>query len=223
MTNQILLVEGNNDKHIIYALCELHQVKKSFEVKLPKEMEGKANGKGILLELFAAQIKTDKEVIGVVIDADDNVQSSWDQIINRIAGVSQDNDLGYMFIESPQPNGTIWESPVSGSPKLGVWIMPNNSLPGMMEDFMRFLISEGDKLGEYADEVLNTLEKRRLNRYGAHRSKAFIHSWLAWQKTPGMPMGQAITANVLDAQSPIAVRFIGWLNQLFNPREREGL
>ena len=54
------------------------------------------------------------------------------------------------------------------------------------------------------------------NRYiEAHRPKALIHTWLAWQKKPGMPMGQAITAKALKHDSAIALTFIAWLRHLF--------
>jgi hypothetical protein len=48
-------------------------------------------------------------------------------------------------------------------------------------------------------------------------AKALIHTWLAWQKEPGQPMGQAITAKALQSDTAIAAKFVDWLNQLFNP------
>ncbi|MBP0021911.1 MAG: hypothetical protein J7647_30685 [Cyanobacteria bacterium SBLK] len=48
-----------------------------------------------------------------------------------------------------------------------------------------------------------------------NRPKAFIHTWLAWQEVPGMPMGQAITARVLGNGSEIAPHFHHWLTDLF--------
>src|SRR4028118_1637303 len=53
-----------------------------------------------------------------------------------------------------------------------------------------------------------------------HHPKALIHIWLAWQKTPAMPMGQAITAQVLSCDCPIALIFIEWLKHLFEPTAR---
>ncbi|HEY9798259.1 MAG TPA: DUF3226 domain-containing protein [Leptolyngbyaceae cyanobacterium] len=41
------------------------------------------------------------------------------------------------------------------------------------------------------------------------------HTWLTWQGTAGMPMGQAITARVLRYDSPLALTFVKWLQQLF--------
>jgi AAA15 family ATPase/GTPase len=47
------------------------------------------------------------------------------------------------------------------------------------------------------------------------RSKAIIHTYLAWQKEPGRPMGQSITAKVLDPNLEIALSFITWIRTLF--------
>jgi hypothetical protein len=55
-----------------------------------------------------------------------------------------------------------------------------------------------------------------LNRYPVSRHpKALIHTWLAWQRNPGQPMGQAITAQPLDRNEALARAFVAWLNALF--------
>jgi hypothetical protein len=43
-----------------------------------------------------------------------------------------------------------------------------------------------------------------------------IHTWLAWQKRPGIPMGLAITAHYLDASAPAAQLFVRWIRRLFD-------
>lgn len=45
--------------------------------------------------------------------------------------------------------------------------------------------------------------------------KAFIHTWLAWQESPGRPMGQAITAHCFEYNAPLANLFVEWLRNLF--------
>lgn len=60
-----------------------------------------------------------------------------------------------------------------------------------------------------AHKILTEIEELEINYYAIQdRSKAFIHTWLAWQKKPGIPMGQAITANVLNYDNAIAQNFI---------------
>ncbi|MCB8952025.1 MAG: hypothetical protein H6650_08430 [Ardenticatenales bacterium] len=79
---------------------------------------------------------------------------------------------------------------------------------------MRFLVPQMDPLAPFANNVLDELEARELNLYAKQRSKAFIHTWLAWQKTPGLPMGRAITAKALSDDSPLVLDFVAWLNHL---------
>jgi len=40
-----------------------------------------------------------------------------------------------------------------------------------------------------------------------------MHTWLAWQESPGSPMGQAIGKGDLDANAPAAVAFVAWLRR----------
>ena len=94
--------------------------------------------------------------------------------------------------------------------------MPNNNTEGMLEDFVAKLAVDNDVLMEEAEQVLNSLEKRNIQRYKTvHRAKAKIHSFLAWQDEPGKPMGQAITAKILDPNSDKANDFINWLEELY--------
>jgi len=94
--------------------------------------------------------------------------------------------------------------------------MPNNRLPGMLEDFVRMLIPGGDALVPEAEGALSIIEGKRLRRYAPqYRPKAFIHTWLAWQEEPGKPMGLAITKKDLNPGSPQADVFVAWLRRLF--------
>jgi hypothetical protein len=49
----------------------------------------------------------------------------------------------------------------------------------------------------------------------AHRSKAVIHTWLAWQENPGVPMGSAIFCRYLDATRGHGQRLAAWCRRLF--------
>ena len=101
--------------------------------------------------------------------------------------------------------------------------MPDNHLPGEMEDFVRMLIPADDNLVDEADGILSRIKEKGIQRY-AHtdRSKAFIHTWLAWQKTPGKPMGTAITAKFLDSSATLANSFVEWLRRLFLNGDQTG-
>ena len=97
--------------------------------------------------------------------------------------------------------------------------MPDNQIPGMLEDFVASLIPREDALLAKAETVLQELEATGINRYSIlQHPKALIHTWLAWQENPGMPMGQAITARVLSSSQPGAIAFIAWLGRLRTSR-----
>ena len=206
---QQLLVEGKNDRHVIWALCNQYQLPEKFSVEIPLETEGQ--GIETLLASLPGKLKDENlRTLGIVVDADENVAARWQAVTDRL------RNIGYNKIpEKPVTGGWVYQQ--LELPKVGVWLMPNNRVPGMLEDFVGCLIPEGDILKEKAEVILREIEEENLNGYSlVHRPKALIHTWLAWQKEPGTPMGQAITKRVLSSNSSIAEIFIGWLRRLFD-------
>ncbi len=206
---QQLLVEGKNDRHVIWALCEQYNLPKTFSVELPPETEGE--GVTALLASLAYQLKDKNlQTLGIVVDADEDVAARWQAIRNRLQKIGYNN-----IPETPVREGWVYEQ--SELPKVGVWLMPNNQVPGILEDFVAHLIPAGDVLQNKAEAILTEIEEENLNRYPlVRRPKALIHTWLGWQESPGMPMGQAITAQVLLHNSSIAGTFVRWLGCLFD-------
>lgn len=205
MAKQIaqLVVEGKNDRHVVWALCQQHNVPETFTV----EVAGSDNK---LLKGFPLRLKTPNiRALGIVIDADQNLNGRWQAILNRLRSAGYQN-----LPETPNPQGTIITNP--SKPKVGIWLMPNNQLPGMLEDFVTHLIPKEDQLASKAEQTLTELEDENLPHYQPiHRTKAFIHTWLAWQEIPGQPMGQAITAHSLNGNAELASLFVQWLNKLY--------
>ena len=200
-----LLVEGNSDKQVIDALCKQHQISNLFTFTFPSE-----GGIENLITTLPRKLKEENlETLGIVVDADLDITARWQAVTNKL------RDFGYQNIPKvPPETGWIYIQPEL--PKIGVWVMPNNKLPGMLEDFVTYLIPAEDKLRDKAIAILDDIELEKLNCYSIiHRQKAFIHTWLVWQSKPGMPMGQAITAKALSNESAIANIFVSWLNNLF--------
>ncbi len=204
---QQLLVEGKNDFHVISALCQKYDVPETFQILEPEDGEGIE----AVLEGIPDKLKqTDLITLGIVVDADNDVAARWQSVTNKL------QTFGYQNIPQILPEDG-WVYTEEEKPKIGVWIMPDNKLPGMLEDFVGYLIPSEDKLKDKAEAILREIETKKINAYSlTHSQKALIHTWLAWQKTPGMPMGQAITAQVLSNNSEIANIFITWLKRLFN-------
>ena len=123
---------------------------------------------------------TDLERFGVVVDADADLQSRW-QGIKRIL-----ERTGYDGIpDEPDRDGTILLH--EDSPRVGIWIMPSNLLPGMLEDYLCYLVPEGDTLIDRARRCVDEIPVEERCFIESHLTKALIHTWLAWQDDPGTP------------------------------------
>ena len=198
--SKILLVEGNDDQHVSWSLFNKHAIPEVFDVI---DSGGISN---LFLQLPVRFKQSEVDTIGVVIDADTNLASRWQQLRSIVA-----KEEIILPDVPPQPGAII-----HGAKRFGVWVMPNNQVNGMLEDFMTFLIRPNDPLLPIANETLDRIEQQNLNNYiPGHRSKALIHTWLAWQEDPGTPMGSAITKRYLDSEIPICQAFLTWITTLF--------
>ncbi|NJN99237.1 MAG: hypothetical protein HC875_36660 [Anaerolineales bacterium] len=202
--NAHLLVEGKNDQHVVWALCNAFQLPETFDVLVP----GSGGVEAVLQDIPARIDEARLQSLGIMLDADEDIEGCWTAVRGCLEGI------GYTTPKQPDIAGFI--TTLSERPRIGVWVMPDNQLPGRLEDFVGFLIPQDDRLKPIAEKTLQSIEKKNLNRFRPiHRSKALIHTWLAWQETPGMPMGQAITARVLLHDQTLANSFIAWLKRLF--------
>lgn len=199
-----LLVEGNDDQHVVWAICERFKVAETFGVK-------DCQGIDKLLKQIPSYIKLRNINLGILIDADENLQGRWQALSSLLS------PLGYSFSDHPDPLGSIVTS-LQFETKVGIWILPNNQIHGMLEDFAKILIPINNVLIDQAERIISEIELLDVERFSAiHRSKALIHTWLAWQESPGTPMGQAITKSYLDHNHELCLLFVNWLNRLFNP------
>ena len=159
---QQLLVEGKDDRHVIWALCEKYQVPETFSVEVPTEEKGtteeKGNGITVLLDGLPDRLRQKNLcTLGIVVDADRNLMGRWQAVSNRL------NIVGYENIPKiPPPDGWVYIPPNSDLPKVGVWLMPDNQLPGMLEDFVAHLIPPEDKLRPKAELILQEIERENL-------------------------------------------------------------
>jgi hypothetical protein len=196
-----LLVEGNDDQHVIWALCEKFNISEVFDII---DCGGINNlYESIPIRFKQANIKT----IGIIIDADINLSDRWKSVKNLLS------NQGFGVPDNLPDEGLILSN---RNVKVGVWIMPNNNITGMLEDFISFLVPQNDKLLPIVDDTLDIIESKRLNKYlPTHRSKARIHSWLSWQEEPGTPLGLSITKRYLTTDQECCNLLINWLQKLF--------
>lgn len=218
MPNRLLLVEGDFDKYFIGELLRQtpNEVGKISIEPFKKEDEAgsKPDEQGIhaLLKSLSVTIRaTDPTaVLGIVVDADISATGRWQRIQHILTSA------GYEDLPDTFPNGLV--IPTNDVlPRFGLWIMPDNQEEGIIENFIRQLIHQQDKLQPEIDATIDALLAKGLQLFAdVHRPKAFIRTWLAWQDRPEMSFGVAISKKVLATDADLCLRFVDWLNRLFN-------
>lgn len=167
---QELLVEGNDDLHVVAALCNKHNIKENFRIVDCKGIEN-------LLIGLPVRLKSSVKTIGAVIDADADLNARWNSVCSILSASGRYGDIP----DECPAEGLILEPVSEGDPKFGLWIMPDNRTSGMLEHFTTMLIPADDDLLPVVDETLSRLESNGMNRYSTvHHEKARIHTWLAW-------------------------------------------
>ncbi len=213
--NQRLLVEGQNDLHVILNLWKvlgLKDVKNYNKRRFPVFAEGKQN---IPLKIAELLSSSDLENIGIVVDADKSTQSTWQSLRFELEK--------YEFTLLPDVfpiEGLILKQ--AGLPKVGLWIMPDNAHHSTedvayLEHFYERIIKPEDKLLQKATEIVTEISQDNDCRFTKNKfQKAKIHTWLSWQEEPGIAMGFNLRRDDLfDFKNPIVLNFKIWLENTF--------
>ena len=128
----LLLCEGKNDQHVIWALCEAHGISETFSVQVPSQLNGtEADGIDAVLASIPGYLKrTEIRNLGILIDADDKLEQRW----QRLRQVLTDESKRPVLPPLPLPEGTVVQR--DDTRRVGAWLMPDNRLHGKLEDFL---------------------------------------------------------------------------------------
>lgn len=215
---RVLLVEGKTEERLIPELMERRGVVWEPEPKKPREFAVKiktADGLVTKPYLISSNLKdSDLVAFGIVFDADDmenNADQRWGKLRTRCS-----DDIEIALPDNAPAGGFITTLP--NGIRFGVWMMPNNQPPGMLETFLLSLLKPEEATGTLFEHARSSVEKAK--ELGApfksvHRDKALFHTWLSWQDEPGAQLHEAIKFNILDASSPNADAFVSWFRGLF--------
>lgn len=205
-----LLVEGDADKRVIPFLMEANGVAWEIGDQHVVHIEPH-NGIDELLKpgVIEAELRASGlESLGVLVDANGDAQQRWTQIKNRIR--EQFEDLPE---EIPEDGLNVVHF---DGPRFGVWIMPDNRFSGMMENFLvRLIPSDSQDLYDLAENCVAEARRNGAPFKEVHRTKASVHTWLAWQDEPGKQLHQAVHHRVLDPNKRESQAFVNWFRQLF--------
>jgi len=201
-----MVVEGKDDKHSVIHLMRRHDIDwESGDERLPWIQE--CGGFEPLVNSLSVSAKSYPR-LGILIDANTNIRDRWNQIRGNLGTV------GISTPTSPESRGTIVQG-IYPDWKVGIWIMPNNEQTGKLENFLKELVPPNDPCWGHAEIATKQAKKIGAKFADKNYLKAKIHTWLAWQETPGLPFGSAITAAYFRHDSPEALRFAAWFRNLF--------
>ncbi len=196
--SQVLIVEGADDQAVAESLLRANEFEVRFTACPKRSVDA-------LIKSMGAEIKVPgRRVVGFVFDANSDPHARWQEVVQNLEGVRP-------VPEIPEPDGAI----IEGSPKVGIWMMPDNIKPGELEDLVAEMVRRDDAVWPLAEAYLDSLPDSEREYIKRKPVKAAVHVWLANKKQPGR-MGAAIGAGHLDVTAASADRFASWLRRLFD-------
>ena len=197
-TERVLLVEGSDDKHTVINLCRVSSNVPGFCIL---DKEGKDN---LLKSVRGEILAEDRIAVGILMDANDDLNARWQAVASRL------RDADVQPPDSPAPNGTI----IEGSPRVGVWLMPDNQSGGELEDFVERMIPANDAVWPLSQNYIDGIPEADRKFAEGKTLRAKVHAWLAAREHPRR-MGSAIGVGDLDIDMETTKKFVSWLRQLF--------
>jgi hypothetical protein len=205
LARNVLLVEGTSDYGVINKLWERH-----YPEHRPFEIDVRFGLPNVREAFTGFLVGSGVQRLGVVVDADESLETRWPGFYQVLV------ERRYRPVPKKLPSdGLVLHRPEHNVPVVGIWVMPDNAVPGRLEDFVRNLVPASDRLWEHAGNVVDQIPAELRKFRPIHRNKAHVHTWLAWQKEPGLRLGPAIERRLLDSDAPHAVSFVSWLQRLF--------
>ena len=196
---RLLLVEGQNDKHVIGHLWQrIYGSALSFCISDKQSVEQ-------LLRSIGTEARTrGREALGIVVDANDDISSRCEAVADRLRGAGIDPPTRL------DPAGTV----IDGTPRVGIWLMPDNTSTGELEDFVAKMVPSDDTVWPMSKGYIEGIPRQERKFREGKILRAQIHAWLAAREDPRQ-MGLAIKTEDLDIDGPLCKRFACWLERLF--------
>lgn len=209
-SDRVLLVEGENDLHVFLHLKGRLEQDEGLG-SMPEFCIDDKGGIDPLLESITNEVRVpDRRAVGIVVDADQTPSDRWDAVADRL------REVGIAVPEEPVLGGTcISES--THLPRIGIWLMPDNESPGELEEFVRTMLPDGDRVWPSSKAYIEGIREEH-RKFGRKVLRAKVHAWLATRKQPGR-MGAAIREGDLEVNGVLAASFGDWLRQVFGGLE----
>lgn len=200
-SDRILLVEGQDDEHVVRHICGRHQLEPTFCIK---DKRGIKN----LLGSISSEIKVSgRRAVGILVDSNDDLDARWKAVTDQLQQAN-------ISVTSPlDQTGTIIDSQ-DNQPRIGIWLMPNNAVPGELEDFVIQMIPDDDPVWLLSQCYIDNIPEADRKFSEGKTLRAKLHAWLAAREEP-RKMGSAIGTCDLNVDGTLCQNFLAWLKRLF--------
>ena len=208
--HQVLLVEGEDDLHVVLQLwCSAARQSDGELERDPEFCIDQKGGIDNLLDSIVTEIQVDeRRAVGIVVDADEDPVERWSEVAQRLRKV------GIAIPKEPRRGGVCIEANLR-QPRVGVWLMPDNQTTGELEDFVKTMLPEGDPVWPLSRQYIDGIAQEHRRFRPKKELRARVHAWLATRKRPGR-MGAAIKEGDLEINGDLAVSFKEWLDRVFD-------
>lgn len=202
LDDRVLLVEGQNDRHVVQHLCFRSESMPQFRT------EDKGNVDQLLDSVRPEVRVSDRKALGILLDADEDPNARWRAVADRL------RQERIEVPRSPESTGTLIDE-TTRSPRIGIWLMPDNASAGELEDFVSQMIPADDPVWPRAQRYIDGIPEEHRKFTDKKIQRARLHAWLAAREDPRL-MGAAIRAGDLEVDGHLSTTFADWLRRLFN-------
>ena len=207
--SRILLVEGQNDRHVVRHI--IRRLGLDFDIDI-RDGDDRGGYPNLRDRIDTTIDESDVEAVGIMADANDEIANRWASITDAARASERLRLASIELPGTPEPEGTV----IEGRPRVGIWLMPNNRTPGELEDFVEAMIPNGDPVWPRARAYIDGIPQADRKFAQGKIQRAKVHAWLAAREEPRR-MGLAVGAGDLDVNVRHCRDFADWLRRLFAP------
>lgn len=159
--------------------------------------------------------------LGVVLDADNDLQGKWKKIADLLKAKGFEKYNSNFELPEITKEGIIVDFERF---RFGLWFWPDNEREGDLETLLEELI-EDDKGFPISKSTVNQVIEDNLSALKEKdRRKSQIHTWLGFQKEPGRPIGQSVKNGSINLfkedgktlKNETLILFKFWLQRLYS-------
>lgn len=221
-----LLCEGSSDIFFIANFKDLVGLEHLKPTGEPTSDNLEGQGKSYVFNQLPKAIDiSGLRSLGVVLDADHDMQGKWKEIANILKAKGIKKYKSNFELPEIRKEGIVVDFERF---KFGLWFWPDNERAGDLETLLEELIGE-DQGFELSKTTVNQVLEHKLSLLKEKNSrKAQIYTWLGFQEEPGRPIGLAVKNKYFNLfqsdgktlKNETLILFKSWLQRLYTHDEK---